>query len=265
MRVAVVQRTATMDVRANRSAIAEQVRADVAAGSADLVVLPEASQRDFGPTGASLTDAGESLEGPFVGMLQELATEIRTTIIAGMFESSGEDRPFNTLVVVDAGGLREVYRKTHLYDAFGYRESDRLLPGPLEVVTVPIAGMTVGLMTCYDLRFPELGRALVDQGADVLVVSAAWLAGASKTEHWNTLLRARAIENTVWTIGAAQGLPRYCGHSAVIDPMGHPVATLGETDGTIRAELSSARIDEVRSTNPSLVNRRWRVVPIEST
>ena len=115
-----------------------------------------------------------------------------------MFEVSDDpDRPYNTLVVVDRDGLRASYRKIHLYDSFGYKESDRLLAGPVEPVLVDVGGFRVGLMTCYDLRFPELARELVSRGAELLVVPSAWVAGPAKVDHWRTLATARAIENTV--------------------------------------------------------------------
>ena len=111
-------------------------------------------------------------------------------------------------------------------------------------------------MTCYDLRFPELARALVDAGAEVLVVPAAWVAGPRKVDHWRTLVRARAIENTVYVVAAAQSAPRYAGHSMIVDPLGDVLAEAGDADETIRATLTRAGLDEARRTNPSLANRR---------
>ena len=111
-------------------------------------------------------------------------------------------------------------------------------------------------MTCYDLRFPELSRLLVDQGAEVLVVPAAWVAGPRKVDHWRTLARARAIENTVFVVAAAQPGPRYTGHSLVVDPLGDVLAEAGEEPAVLRATLDRAVLDEARRTNPSLANRR---------
>jgi deaminated glutathione amidase len=154
------------------------------------------------------------------------------------------------------GGAVADYRKIHLYDSFGYRESDVLAAGKLTPVTFELAGFTVGVMTCYDLRFPELGRRLVDAGADVLVVPSAWVAGPRKVEHWTTLLRARAIENTVYVVGVGQPGPRYTGHSMVVDPLGDVVASTGDGPAVVRAELDPAAVLRARETNPSLANRR---------
>jgi predicted amidohydrolase len=175
--------------------------------------------------------------------------------------SAGErTRPANTLLAVGpAGDQAAVYRKVHLYDAFGYRESDVLAGGPVQAATLAVGGWTIGLMTCYDLRFPEQARALVDAGADLLVVPAAWVRGPSKEHHWATLLAARAIENTVYVAGVAKAGPRYCGLTRLVDPMGRVVAGLGEQDGAIAAVVDHARVADVRTVNPSLLNRRWRV------
>ena len=111
-------------------------------------------------------------------------------------------------------------------------------------------------MTCYDLRFPELARALVEQGAEALVVPAAWVAGERKVEHWRTLLRARAIENTVWVVAVGQPGPRYTGHSMVVAPDGDVVVEAGDDEAVLDAVIDRGAVADVRRTNPSLVNRR---------
>jgi predicted amidohydrolase len=123
-------------------------------------------------------------------------------------------------------------------------------------VLTEVGGLTVGLMTCYDLRFPELGRLLVERGADVLVVPAAWMAGDRKVDHWRTLVLARAIENTAYVVAAAQPTPRYTGHSMVVDPRGDVLAEAGDGDEVITAVLERDVLEEARRTNPSLANRR---------
>lgn len=254
MRVAVLQMSSSTDSSANR----EQVSGRLSAleDGLDLVVLPEATMHDFGPPDHDLAAAAEPLDGPFVSLLAEHAVRLGTTVIAGMFERA-DGLPFNTLVAVGPDGeLAATYRKIHLYDSFGYRESDRLTGGPIEPVVLDVADLRLGLMTCYDLRFPELGRALVDAGALALVVPSAWVAGPGKVHHWRTLVTARAIENTVGVIAAAQNGEHYCGHSAIVDAAGSMVEAAGEGDAVLRADLSAAAISEVRGVNPSLLNRR---------
>jgi len=250
VRVRAVQVAAGLDPSQNRARLRELV-----APGADLVVLPEAFARDFGEAGSDVSAYAEPVDGPFGMAMGEVATEAGTTVVAGMFESSEDPRrPHNTLLV--RGAVEASYRKIHLYDSFGYRESDALSAGPLAPVVVPLGAFTLGLMTCYDLRFPELARALVDLGADVLVVPSAWVAGPRKVDHWRTLVRARAIENTVFVVAAAQPGPRYAGHSMVVDPLGDVLAEADEGEQTLEVTLTVERLEEARVTNPSLKNRR---------
>jgi predicted amidohydrolase len=267
MRLGVVQLGSGPDRAANRAGVAEAVDGLLAeAGPLELVVLPEAVQRDLGDGSVPLAPDAEPLDGPFVTMLARLAQRHGTTLVAGLFEAAAagaaDGRPSNTVAVVGPdGALRAAYRKVHLYDAFGYRESDLLAPGPVAPCVVDVAGLPVGIMTCYDLRFPEQARALVDAGAALLLVPAAWVAGPGKVDHWTTLLRARAIENTVPVVGVGQPGPRYCGTSTVVDAAGAIVLQLGGEPASGVVTLDPATTATVRAANPSLLNRRWRVLP----
>ena len=249
--VAVVQEASGLDPADNRARLEA-----LAPEGADLVVFPEAFARDFGEAGSDVSPYAEPVDGgPFDRALRQLADRRGATLVAGMFETADDaERPLNTLLV--RGAAHAEYRKVHLYDSFGYRESDRLTAGPVEPVLVPLGGLTLGLMTCYDLRFPELSRLLVEGGADVLVVPAAWVAGPRKADHWRTLVRARAIENTAYVVAAAQPGPRYTGHSLVVDPLGDVLAEAGDGPAVLRATLDPAVVAEARRTNPSLANRR---------
>ena len=248
--VALVQHASSLDPADNRRALDE-----LTPSGADLVVFPEVFARDFGDTGSDVAAFAEPMDGAFAAAVADVAAARRTTVVAGMFETSDDPgRPFNTLVV--RGAVEASYRKIHLYDSFGFRESDRLAPGPLTATVVDLGGFRVGLMTCYDLRFPELARALVDQGAEVLVVPAAWVAGDRKVEHWRTLVRARAIENTVFVVAVGQPGPRYTGHSMVADPWGDVLVEAGADAAVLRATLDRAVLTAARGTNPSLANRR---------
>jgi predicted amidohydrolase len=254
MQVTLVQEASTLDPADNRGRLAE-----LTPEGSDLVVFPEAFARDFGEPGSDLSDAAEPLDGPFATEVARVAAERGTTVLAGMFER-GDDpaRPVNTLVL--RGAAHADYRKIHLYDSFGYRESDRVTAGPLTPVTVDLggngSGLRIGLMTCYDLRFPELARSLVAAGAQALVVPAAWVAGPRKVDHWTTLARARAIENTAYVVAVGQPGPRYSGHSIVVDPLGEVLAEAGEKAETLTVSLEREVVDAARRTNPSLANRR---------
>ncbi len=159
LRLALVQEASGLDPATNRDRLAELVP-----DGTDLVVLPEAFARDFGEAGSDVSGYAEGLDGAFATEVARVARARGTTVVAGMFETGPTpQRPYNTLVV--RGAVEASYRKIHLYDSFGYRESDRLSAGAPEPVLVDVAGVRVGLMTCYDLRFPELARLLVDRGA----------------------------------------------------------------------------------------------------
>jgi predicted amidohydrolase len=252
--LALVQAASALEPADNRAAL-ERLTPE----AHDLVVFPEAFARDFGEAGSDISAYAEPLDGPFATEVARVADARGATVVAGMFEQSEDpDRPFNTLVV--RGGVEASYRKVHLYDSFGYRESDRLTAGPIAPAVIAIDGWRVGLMTCYDLRFPELARRLVDAGAELLVVPSAWVAGPRKVHHWRTLVTARAIENTVYVAAVGQPAPRYTGHSMVVDPLGEVVVEAGPGDAdeavVLTAEVDRTTLADARRTNPSLANRR---------
>ena len=254
LRLRLVLRASTLDPAENLGVL-EELAHDV--DEVDLVVLPEAFARDFGEPGSDLAPFAETLEGAFAARLSSLSQATGAAWLGGMFEVAEDAaRPLNTLVLAEDGQL-SAYRKIHLYDSFGYRESATVSPGPVEPAPVKVHGFPVGLMTCYDLRFPELARTLVEQGAEALVVPAAWVAGERKVEHWRTLLRARAIENTVWVVGVGQPGSRYSGHSMVVAPDGDVVVEADDADGVVLdAVIDREAVSGVRRTNPSLANRR---------
>ena len=258
LRVTVLQWAASIDRDRNRARLSEIARV---ADDSDLIVLPEVFARDFGTAGDPLGPHAEPLDGPFVTALREQAAAGEVTVVAGMLEISEDpERPWNTLACAHPDGRLTTYRKVHLYDSFGFKESDVMGAGPIAPTVVEIGGAQVGLMTCYDLRFPEMGRALVDAGAEVIVVPAAWVAGEHKAHHWRTLLTARAIEDVCWVVGAGQPEPRYTGRSVVVDPWGRAVAEAGADEQQLSAVLRLEDVTAARRTNPSLANRRMRWV-----
>lgn len=260
--LAIGQFSATADTAENLAAV-RRFAAGAADDGAGLLVLPEYTSYTPPKLDERLHAHAEPLDGPFATAVRAAAGERGIAIVVGMVEAvPGEARVHNTLLLVDQRGeLVATYRKLHLYDAFGLTESDWIAPGdPTVTPTMEIGGIGVGAQTCYDLRFPETTRVLVDAGAQVVVVPAQWVPGPRKEDHWSTLLRARAIENTIYVAAAGQSAPTGAGSSMVVDPMGVVVAGLGDRVGLATAVIDPDRIDAVRATNPVLAARRFRVV-----
>src|SRR6266487_6710848 len=261
MRVALCQLPISSDPSVNLGRVKAAV-AEAAGQGAGLAVFPEATLARFG---TDLRAVAETLEGPFCRGLSMTAREHGVGVVAGVFEPASGGRVYNTVVGYDAtGALLAAYRKIHLYDALGQRESELVKPGS-DPVIFDLGGLRIGILTCYDVRFPELARALAVGGAQLLVVPAAWAAGLFKEEHWVTLVRARAIENTMWVAAvcqvpdpderptkAATGI----GRSMLVDPLGVVRADLGPAAGVTVAEVDTSLIATVRATLPSLANRR---------
>jgi predicted amidohydrolase len=264
MRIALCQLPVSADPGVNLRRVHDAL-GEAAAGGAELAVLPEATMVRFG---ADLRAAAEPLDGPFCAGLAEAAKETGVALVAGVFEPAPDGRVYNTAVVFDGDGdLVASYRKLHLFDAFTQRESDLVAPGSA-VVVATLAGVPVGVQICYDIRFPELTRALAVGGAALVTVSAAWQAGLFKEEHWVTLLRARAIENTVWIAAVGQvpdpdekptRAPTGVGRSMLIDPLGVVRADLGPSPGVTVMNADMSLVETVRRTLPSLANRRQDV------
>jgi deaminated glutathione amidase len=256
MRVSVAQFSVSGDKADNQRRISRLAEEAARAGTR-VVVFPECAMVDFGASGGDLRGSAEALDGPFVESLARLAERLELTLVAGIFETiSGELRVHNTAVVLDPRGLVAAYRKRNLYDAFGERESDTILPGSEEPPVFEVDGFTTAVVVCYDLRFPSFIERLADRGADLLLVPAAWVAGPLKEDHWKVLVQARAIENTIYVAGAGQSGVRYCGLSRIVDPMGVVWSSLGEAEGVTTAEVSKERLAEVRARLPLLVQRR---------
>jgi predicted amidohydrolase len=272
---AVIQLSSQEDVGHNLSRASALV-AEAARAGAKLVVLPEnfayigddAGKREL----AEKIDARPGHIGPVLGAVVAMAKENCVDVVAGgMPEKSEEhDRPYNSSVLVDATGhVAGVYRKVHLFDVdladgTSHRESGSTTPGHDAVVT-RVRDVSLGMSVCYDLRFPELYRALERRGARVVTVPSAFTLTTGK-DHWHVLLRARAIENQVFVLAAAQhgkharGRQTY-GKSLVVDPWGEVIAQCGEGEGFAVARLDLAYQDRVRAQLPCLAHRRWSSPP----
>ena len=264
MRVALGQIPVSSAPSVNLERVAAAVTSAAAQG-ARLAVFPEGTQMSFA---ASLRDAAEPVQGPFCNGLADIARRSQVAIVAGVFEPAPDGRVFNTAVGFDGRGrLAAAYRKIHLFDALGHRESDDVAPGG-EPLLAELAGLRIGFLTCYDVRFPELARTLAARGADLLVIPAAWAAGLFKEEHWVTLVRARAIENTVWVAAVGQvpdpaepatRAPTGIGRSMLVDPMGTVRIDLGPGPGIAVGDVDTALTADVRKALPCLDNRRGDV------
>ena len=264
MRIASGQFSAGTDPQRNLSKI-QQLMATAARGGAELLVLPESSLYASNEPPAILARVAQPLDGPFISGIAASGRDLQLPVVVGTAEANPDGLPFNTLVALDASGaVRATYRKVHLYDAFGYQESSGTTPGGItRPQLLDLGDLRFGMLTCYDLRFPESSRHLIDAGADVLLLPAMWIVGPGKDDHWNTLVRARAIENTAYVVTANQTGPLATGYSIMVDPFGVVIANAGEASGVIFSELSAERIGEVRARVPSLLNRRFKVVPLE--
>ncbi len=269
MRVALVQVEARDDVADNLSRAAAM--AAEAAVDSDLVILPEYVQ--FRGSAAGFRASAAPIPGPTTAPFEEVAREHACWVLAGSHaEASGDpDRPYNTAVLFDrTGALAATYRKLHLFDVAvddgpADNESARVTPGDRAVVA-SVDGVGLGLSICYDLRFPELYRALAVAGAKLLAVPAVFTERTGR-DHWEVLLRARAIENGAWVLAAAAcgpGGPRAIpawGHSMVVDPWGRVIASAGVSEAIVRAEIDLGLVDAARRQIPVLANRRPEALP----
>ncbi len=263
MRVAAVQLNSTAEKSRNLAAAERLVRA-AAADGAELVALPE--KWNALAAGEELVAAAEPLDGPTLTAARGWARALGIHLLAGSIsERVGEgEKPFNTSVLIGPdGGDLAVYRKIHMFDVdaggVSYRESAHEQSGE-DIVAAPVAGLLTGLTICYDLRFPELHRILAVRGARLLAVPAAFTAATGR-DHWEPLLRARAIENAVFVLAPGQvgkAPPHFdsYGRSMIVDPWGVVLATAPDEECFVAADLDLAAQERVREAVPALANRR---------
>jgi predicted amidohydrolase len=269
VRVAAVQLNSNGDKARNLAAAERLVRA-AAADGAELIALPE--KWNLLASGQEMAAGAEALDGPSLSAARGWARELSVHLLAGSIAERGGDsaaedassRPFNTSVLIGRDGADlAVYRKIHMFDVEAggvvYRESEHEQPGE-EIVSASVDGVELGLSVCYDLRFPELYRILAVRGARLIAVPSAFTAATGR-DHWQVLLRARAIENQVFVLAPNQvgeAAPHYSsyGRSAIVDPWGVVLATAPDEECFLAAELDLAAQGRVRERFPSLANRR---------
>ena len=265
MRAAAVQLTSTPDRGRNLEA-ADRLTREAAAQGAELVVLPE--KWPVLGTPEETAAGAEPLDGPSVAWARDIARELGIDLVAGSLSErvEGRDRGANTCVHAGPDGdVHAVYRKIHMFDVEvggrTYRESEHEQPGDEPVLSETAGGVGLGLTVCYDLRFPELYRILAIRGAKILTVSAAFTLTTTREQHWEVLLRARAIEDQAFVIASnqvgehSQGI-RSGGRSMIVDPWGIVLAQAPDKETFVIADLDLDRLEEVRRTMPSLANRQ---------
>ena len=262
LHVALAQYAPVASSAENLAALSEIV-AGAAAQGAQIVIAPEYSQAFLPGQYNEWGNLAEPLEGEFVtGLAKISADNGGIIIVAGMLERSDNSLPTNTIVAVGPQGVVARAEKIHLYDAFGASESSFVAPGSTaEVNLLDIGGHRLGFLACYDLRFPEVTRRLVDAGATTVVVPAQWVPGEHKISHWQALLKARAIESQSYVVAAGQPAPHGIGHSTVIDPWGVVLGELGSDAGVLHAQLDASVVASVREINPVSRARRFDVRP----
>ncbi|MFG1175056.1 deaminated glutathione amidase [Erwiniaceae bacterium CAU 1747] len=256
MKVAAGQFAVRRDWQENADICLRLMR-DAADAGARLLVLPEAVlARDNGDPDWGVRSA-QPLDGPFISQLLAASLNNTLTTILTLHVPDGEGRVFNTLIAIQLGEIKARYNKLHLYDAFSMQESRNVSAGDELPPLIDIDGIKVGLMTCYDLRFPEMARRLVLDGASLLVLPAAWVRGPHKEMHWEVLVTARALENTCYVLAVGECGPRNIGNSLLVDPLGIAAVRAAEGPTLLTAEVDPQRIADVRQTLPVLVNRRF--------
>lgn len=228
------------------------------AGGAELLILPESIiAADMNDPGITVRTA-QPLDGPFVNGLVKALAGTNLSLICCIATPAQPVLTHNCQIVINATGVVACYRKLHLYDAFNMKESRDYVPGTELPPIVQIGDVRVGLMTCYDVRFPEVARSLVVRGADVLSVPAAWVRGPGKEWHWEVMVTARALENTCYVAAVGECGPRNIGCSMLVDPMGVAVVRAGSEPDLLFANVDNERIRATRAVLPVLANRRFR-------
>lgn len=244
---------------------------EAAERQADYIFFPE-FQMAFSSNTQTLDELYKTAEtlpdSKFIKRLCQYSKKYKIGIIGTFFEKNPykkDKRVFDTAFSTDKNGkIVSVYRKLHLYDAFGFKESLKFSRGDKipKLITTPIGKM--GLMICYDIRFPELSRILTVNGSDIIVIPSGWIHGIMKEEHWITMLKARAMENGVYVIAPNQVGNIFCGRSMIVDPLGSILTDLGDKIGVEFVGIQRERIDEVRKTLPLLKNRRTDIYNINT-
>jgi len=259
MKAAVVQFKASTDKQTNLKKIISYIQ-KAASKNAKLCAFPEFMMfyTNSKQTSKQLASLAETINGNFVTTIAQAAKENRIQVIGSFYEKSRKkDRVYDTSFIIDnSGKVISTYRKIHLYDALGFKESDKIISGSKITKPVNTALGKTGMMICYDLRFPEMARSLAASGSEILVAPSAWIKGNMKEEHWITINKTRAIENGCYVISPDQVGNIYCGRSLVVDPYGKILLDMKKKQGVGFVDIDLNKVKQTRKILPLLKNRR---------
>ncbi len=259
MKVAVVQFKASTNKDENLKKIISYIE-KAASKNATLCTFPEFMMlyTKSSQTSKELANLSETVKGNFISDISKAAKENHIQVVGSFYEkSSKKNRVYDTSFVINySGKVVSTYRKIHLYDALGFKESNKMMPGSKIAKPVATSIGKIGMMICYDLRFPEMSRALAVAGSEVLIAPSAWVKGPMKEEHWITINKTRAIENGCYVIAPDQVGNIYCGRSLVVDPYGKILLDMKKKQGIGFVDVDLKKVKQTRKILPLLKNRR---------
>ena len=264
MKAAVVQFKASTNKETNLKKIISYIE-KAASKNATLCAFPEFMMfyTNSSQTPKQLAEMAETIDGNFINSIANVAKENHIQVVGSFYEKSEKkNRVYDTSFVINKyGKVISTYRKIHLYDALGFRESDKMTSGSsiTKPVKTPIG--KIGMMICYDLRFPEMARSLAASGSEILIAPSAWVKGNMKEEHWITINKTRAIENGCYVIAPDHVGNIYCGRSIVVDPFGNLLLDMKKKQGVGYADIKLSKVKQVRKVLPLLKNRRNDIYP----
>lgn len=262
MKIAVVQFRADTDKQKNLKKILQYISVAAQKG-VQLCAFPE-FMMFYTPSKQSarqLAQEAEALDGNFIKQIADVAKKNKIQVVGTIYEKSNKkDRVYDTAFLINKSGkLISTYRKIHLYDALGFKESSKLEPGDKIASPVKTTLGRIGMLICYDLRFPEMSRTLASSGSEILVIPSAWVQGPNKEEHWIALNKTRAIENGCYVIAPGHLGNIYCGRSLIVDPCGKILLDMKHKPGIGIVDISLELVKKTRLSLPLLKNRRTDV------
>ena len=259
MKVAVIQFKASTSKENNLQKIISYI-SKAASNHATFCAFPEFMMfyTNSKQTPKQLAELAETINGNFITQIAKTAKENHIQVIGSFYEKSKKkNRVYDTAFVInESGKVISTYRKIHLYDALGFRESDKMVPGSKITKPVNTSIGKIGMMICYDLRFPEMSRSLALAGSEILVAPSAWVKGNMKEDHWITINKTRAIENGCYVVAPDQVGNIYCGRSLVVDPYGKILLDMKKKQGISYVDIDLDKVKQTRKTLPLLKNRK---------